>query len=141
MIAARVGPSRWLPILICPALDCAFGHAQTAAAVVVGQPKIDVAGDLTRSSGVSEEEQAVSETEGGGTDLSEKIIELEALAAKYKEENGVDMIDELASGSYIDKHTKLYVPVSRSGGRLFPLTRGFRYRVLLGRAFASRPLR
>ena len=103
---------------------------------MVNEPKIDVNKELARSDyGSVEEEQAVSETsetsETSGTSetsetrentiSAERLSELESMAAQYADSEDRDLVDEVASGAYFDKHTKLYVPVRGKGEVWFSL--------------------
>lgn len=97
--------------------DCCAIH-QAAAAVVINQPKIDVNTELARSdTGSVEGEQAVSETSDSSenTISADRLSELESLASKYAASEDRDLVEEVASGAYFDKHTKLYVPVRGKG--------------------------
>lgn len=92
---------------------------QAAAAVVVNQPKIDVNKELARADyGSVEEEQAVSETSETreeNTISADRLSELESMASQYAASEDRDLVDEVSSGAYFDKHTKLYVPVRGEG--------------------------
>lgn len=82
--------------------------------MVVNQPKVDV-----------EEEEAVSETSETreeNTISADRLSELESMASQYAASEDRDMVDEVASGAYFDKHTKLYVPV-RGEGRVLIVIR------------------
>lgn len=91
-----------------------IGLQAAAAAVVVNQPKVDV-----------EEEEAVSETSETreeNTISADRLSELESMASQYAASEDRDMVDEVASGAYFDKHTKLYVPTD---GIIVKKTYGF----------------
>eukprot|EP00904_Undaria_pinnatifida_P005139 jgi/Undpi1/1755/HiC_scaffold_11.g05144.m1 len=96
-----------------------------AAAVVVNQPKIDVNTELARSdTGSVDGEQAVSDTSdtSENTISADRLSELESLASKYAASEDRDLVEEVSSGAYFDKHTKLYVPTD---GIIVKKTYGF----------------
>ena len=83
--------------------------------MVANQPKVDVNKELARADyGSVEEEQAVSEaseTREENTISADRLSELESMASQYAASEDRDLVDEVSSGAYFDKHTKLYVPV------------------------------
>ena len=88
--------------------------------MVVNQPKIDVNTELARSdTGSVDGEQAVSDTSdtSENTISADRLSELESLASKYAASEDRDLVEEVSSGAYFDKHTKLYVPVRLGKGQ------------------------